>query len=214
MLLTALLTAWLAQPIVPLNPLAQDTLPAMGVHLQTGFGAPNGIVKLGPRLSGALEYRFLHPYVVRGGIEYRYNTVSAKLHLGNPIDVYRVRGDLHGVTLSGDMIYYRGTSHLTGYLGFGVVYALHAFNEDRSSSDSLSTLGITEIDMSAKLGYRLMLGLRWRRNYSLEIGVSEVRPDFLYKRSLAPGVERISEEQSKVGSFYVVFGYAFTFRAR
>lgn len=214
MLLPALMSLWLAQPIVPLNPLEQDTLPAMSVHVQTGFGAPNGIVKLGPRVAGLWEYRFHHPYLVRGGVEYRYNPTSTKLHLGNPLSVYRVRGDLHGIALTGDLLYYRGTRRLTGYLGFGLVYAMSSFTEDRAGSESLEARGINEIDISPKLGYRLMLGLRVKANYSLEIGVSETRPDFIYKLSPAPGIERISKEETRTGSFYVLFGYTFPYRER
>ena len=71
--MTALIfTAWLALPIAPLNPVAEDTLTATNIHISAGVTTPNGVLSTGPEISVKYEMLAVHPMVVRGSIDFKY----------------------------------------------------------------------------------------------------------------------------------------------
>ena len=198
--MTALLLASLLYlPIAPLNPVAQDTLPSLAFHFTGGVAGPNGIVSAGPELSAKCEMLVLHPFVVRGTVDLRYGQTTSNLF---------PQGHLYVTTVGADAIYYRGTHFLTGYIGFGFLYAFHRFDSFDRTADSLyASEGVADVQIDPQNGYRLILGLRYRRNYSLEVSVSEVRPDFRKIGVGEDGSEVRSYQATRTGSFKVTLGY-------
>ncbi|MCP4686147.1 MAG: hypothetical protein GY867_11980, partial [bacterium] len=166
-----LMAAWLTLPLAPMNPIEEDTLPSMSAHVTVAVTAPNGIVSAGPELSAKYELLVIHPFVVRGAVDFKYcHTVS---------DLFP-KGELFSLPLSLDAIYYRGTDHLTGYIGFGGIYAVNYFTPGSSTLDSLTRYqSVVDVEMRDEFGYRLTLGLRYKKAYSLEISISEIYPEFI-----------------------------------
>jgi hypothetical protein len=196
---TLLMTAWLCLPLAPLNPLEQDTLADLSLHLSAGFASPNGIVSLGPDVSGNLEMMVMHPWVIRAGFDYRFGTLYSRLY---------PRGDLNSLVVSTDVLYYRGTSQLTGYIGLGVVYAMNHFSPNQGTSDSLRLQeSVIDVNMAPQWGYRFTMGLRINRNTSLEIAVSELHPNFVFWRQQAPDRQSRFSTPTNTGSFRVSVGY-------
>ena len=76
-MLTLLFTCFLTLPLYPLNPVEQDTLAMMNLHVTAGFNAPNRFGSISPELTGKYEMLFKHPFVVRAACDYRYGTVSS-----------------------------------------------------------------------------------------------------------------------------------------
>jgi len=136
-----LLASWLCLPLAPFNPLEHDTLASVNLHFSAGMSGPNGIVSFGPEISTKYEVLAIHPLVLRGAVDYRYGKLKSNLY---------PKGDIHTTTLSIEALYYRGTNYMTGYVGFGAVYAFNWFNPSATTSDSLwLNESITDIDLEA-----------------------------------------------------------------
>jgi hypothetical protein len=193
-----LLTTWLCLPIAPLNPTEQDTLTDLTFHLTAGLANSNGIVSVGPNASAKFEMMVIHPWVIRVGVDYRYATFNSQLY---------PKGDLNMFGVSSDVLYYRGTNHLTGYLGFGVSYAANKFSANQGTRDSLRRhAGITDIAMQPQWGYRFTMGLRVNRKMSIEISVTDIRPRFKYRRQYSASSSSHFSETTNTGSFQVAVG--------
>ena len=198
-MLATLLATWLLTPIAPLNPIEQDTLPSIALHLSAGMSVPNGVMAAGPELSASYELRVTHPVVIRFGLELQRHTLSSSLF---------PRGNKTSINLSVGTIYYRGTNRMTGYIGVGAVYGINFFDPTTRTLDSLNLLeGVTEISMDRKLGYRLTLGLRIRKKYSFEINVTEMYPILIRTTQLTQNQFRQSSETVRTGTFRLIFGY-------
>jgi hypothetical protein len=196
-----LLATWLTLPIAPLNPVKEDTLSDMSVHFTAGLSNPNGIVTAGPIFSVNYEMLVLHPFMVRGTVDFRYGRMRSNLF---------PQGHLWSTMLGADAIYYRGTDYLTGYIGFGFVYAFHNFVPFDATADSLRVNeGVVDVDMKQKWGYRLILGLRYHKSYSLEVGVVELEPDFRITGADSNSMETRSYQTTRTGSFRITLGYLF-----
>ena len=196
-----LLATWLSLPLAPLNPVQEDTLSDMSLHFTAGLSNPNGIVTAGPVLSANYEILVIHPFMVRGTVDFKYGRVRSNLF---------PQGHLWSTMLGGDAIYYRGTNYITGYIGFGIVYSLHNFVPFDATADSLyQNEGITDVDVQQKWGYRLVLGLRYHKSYSLEVGVVELQPDFKKTAVGSNGGESRSYQTTRAGSFRITVGYLF-----
>jgi len=194
-----LLTALLYMPLAPINPVDQDTLPSLALHLKAGMAGPNGVVSVGPDVSAMLEMLVIHPFVVRGTLDGRYGQVKSALF---------PNGHLYTASCGADAIYYRGTNRLTGYFGIGYFYTVHHFSPFRRTADSLMVNeGLSSVDVQPKFGYRLILGLRFSRIYSLEISVDDLHPDFKMTGIAAEGVESRSYKTTRTGAFRVTLGY-------
>lgn len=199
MLNSLLMTTWLCLPLAPLNPTAEDTLSAAAFHFNVGVTAPNGVVSAGPTASLKYEMLMVHPFVLRATADLSYCEFTANRY---------PNGDLYAMSYGADAIYYRGTDHLTAYLGFGVFFSFHDFRISHESLDSLNREeGITEVDLRQEIGYRLTLGLRYNRVYSMEIGVTELHPEFKKIGSDGLGHETRQYETTRTGSFRISFGY-------
>lgn len=199
-----LLATWLALPLAPLNPIEEDTLASMNAHFSMAVTAPNGIVSTGPEISAKYELLVVHPFMVRGAVDFKYcHTVSELFP----------KGQLLSLPLSLDAIYYRGTDHLTGYIGFGGIYAINFFSPNSSTLDSLTQYkSVTDVDMRNEFGYRLTLGLRYKKTYSLEVSISEIYPEFIMHGVGDNGEITRSMMTTRVGGFRLSIGYLFTIR--
>ncbi|MCD6249991.1 MAG: hypothetical protein J7J98_06665 [candidate division Zixibacteria bacterium] len=201
MMTAFLMTSWLCLPLAPLNPIEEDTLASISLHFTVGVTNPNGIVTAEPLVSAKYEMLVLHPLMVRGTVDFKYGRVTSHLY---------PNGHLYSMLFGVDAIYYRGTDHLTGYIGLGPVLALHHFKMfDETADSSFATERITAIDMQERFGYRLTLGLRYRTSYSLEIAVVELYPDFKKIGIGIDGSEIRSYQTIRTSSFQITFGYLF-----
>jgi hypothetical protein len=196
-----LLAGWLCAPLAPLNPLEQDTLPSQTIHITVGMAGPGGIVSTGPELGFKYEALVIHPFVLRGGGDLKYARTTSNLF---------PKGNLYSAALSCDALYYRGTNRLTGYVGIGAVFAASHFVSSSTTADSLlQHEHVTSVDMRPKLGYRITLGLRVHRWYSLELAITEIRPDFV-KHGVGPnGVTSRLLESTRTGGFRFTVGRVF-----
>ncbi len=198
-MLSAVLTSLLLLPIAPLNPIEQDTLATDNLQFAIGLSTPNGILDAGPSAALFYEYRPLHPWIVRAGVEYRYGEVSGAL---NP------NGELNSYTFSLEGFYYRGSGNWIGYIGGGGLLALNSYNLGSVDADSLFAIeGVTDVEMSQSFGYRILLGLRYKTDYAIEIRVSEVRPDFIFETATGPNSTRFETRQTKTSTISLSFGY-------
>lgn len=201
MLNALVMTSWLCLPIAPLNPVDEDTLASVNLHVTVGLSNPNGVVSVGPLVSIKYELLAIHPLMIRGTADFTYGQITSPLF---------PTGHLYTTMFGIDAIYYRGTNHLTGYIGFGVVYALHNFRAFNDTADSLfATEKVTTVDVEQQPGYRLTLGIRYHRTYSFEIGVVELHPDMKKTGRDRNGGETRSYEPTRTGSFRFSFGYLF-----
>jgi hypothetical protein len=196
-----LMTAWLCLPLAPLNPIEEDTLASVNLHVAAGVAGPNGIVSVGPIASTSLEVLVVHPFMVRATADLAYGRIKSNLF---------PRGDLWTTTFGGDAIYYRGTDHLTGYVGAGMFYATHFFSPSDATADSLNTTeGVTDVDLQQEWGYRIIIGIRYHRCYSLEITMTELTPDFRKTARDESGGGYRTYQETRTGSFRVSLGYLF-----
>jgi hypothetical protein len=196
-----LMTTWLCLPLAPLNPIEQDTLATLNLHLTVGVDGPNGLVSIGPVVSTNWELLIVHPFMIRGTIECGYGKVRSNLF---------PKGNLWSLSAGTDAIYYRGTNHLTGYIGAGAFYVTNFFTPFDATADSLLVNeGTTDVEIQPDWGYRIILGMRYHRSYSLEIAVTELTSEFK-KTGLNPsGTESRSYQSTNSGSFRVTLGYLF-----
>jgi len=201
MLNTLLMTSWLCLPLAPLNPVAEDTLASSNLHFAVGVTNPNGIVTAGPLVSAKYEMLVMHPFMLRGTVDFKYGRVTSQLY---------PNGHLYSILFGIDAVYYRGTDHLTGYIGLGPVLSLHHFKWFDETADSLfATEWITAVDMQQRFGYRLTLGLRYNTCYSLEIAVVELHPDFKKTGVGIDGSETRKYQTTRTGGFRITLGYLF-----
>lgn len=209
-----LLIAWLSLPLAPLNPVEQDTIAGMNLHLSAGVTSPNGIVSAGPELSLKFELRPAHPLVVRTELDLRFGAVGTRFFPGgsNNPSMY-LTGNYQSALTGVDLLYYRGTDRLTAYLGLGLVYAFNRFDP---SDESLALLradyGVDDIDMSQKLGYRLTLGLRFHKAYAFEIAVTQIKPDFVFGRDYGNGTYSKEYFPTQFSGFRFTLGYIWQLR--
>ena len=201
MINTLLMTSWLCLPLAPINPIEEDTLSSTAIHFAVGVTNPNGIVTAGPLVSAKYEMLAIHPLMVRGTVDFKYGRVTSHLY---------PNGHLYSTLFGVDAIYYRGTNHLTGYIGLGPVLSLQHFKWFDETADSLFAFErTTAIDMQQRFGYRLTLGLRYHTCYSLEIAVVELQPDFKKTGIAIDGSETRKYQSTRTGSFRITFGYLF-----
>ena len=198
------MTSWLCLPAFPLNPTAQDTLALMNLHFTVGMSGPNRLTKAGPEVTAKYEILMVHPVVARMAFEYRFGEANSKLYPA---------GDFHGGTLSLVALYYRGTRKMTGYIGAGVVYTFHGFQPTSRVSDSLRVNhGINKVSFEPAFGYRIILGLRFHHAFSLEIGVTEVKPELAFTERISSDKYAISTEKIRLSEVRVTVGYLLTLK--
>jgi hypothetical protein len=208
-----LMTCWLCLPLAPLNPLEQDTLPVLNLHFSAGIGTPNSVISVGPEFSLKCELLVVHPFVVRGGVDYSYSKVKTTLFPNGDLSGITTHGDLQSAAVGIDAIYYHGTNLLMGYIGLGAIYGFYHYRADHGSSAGMvQRFGIDHVGMAKQPGYRVILGLRYRKLYSLEIVITEIRPKFNFTRDVGSASYATSAEETRLSNFRLTFGYLWTIR--
>lgn len=199
-----ILAALMALPLYPLNPTEQDTINHMNLHFTVGFNGPSSVVSGGPEITTKWEWLISHPFILRTALDYRYGSIKTATFPD---------GTMHRGLLSAEVIYYRGTNRLTGYLGAGMVYSMNQFSISDAAADSLrENFEITDVSVNDVLGFRITAGLRILKSYSLEVGITEIRPKYVYTRQYTSERYSISSEQFRFNDFRVSVGYLFTLK--
>lgn len=198
-----ILSTLLSLPAYPLNPVVQDTLNSVNLHLTAGFNSPNSIVESGFEFTLKTEWLVSHPFVVRAAFEYKYGKVNSLQYPD---------GNVRTFTFSSDVIYYRGTDKLTGYLGLGPVYVVSNYNLS-GAAEQLIYKGdiLTEVRIKDSFGYRLTLGLRFRKSYSLEMAATEVKTNFIITNQIDAARFSESATRVRIGDVRVTLGYLIDF---
>jgi len=201
---TLLMAGWLCLPAFPLNPVAQDTIASVNVHFTIGLRGPNNFVSSGPELTSKYEIRLIHPLIVRAAFDYRFGKVNSVLF---------PHGRLHTATVSVDLLYYRGTNKLTGYLGLGVVYAFHHYTLSHNAADSLlKNHQVRDVSVKPNFGFRITMGLRFHRNISLEIGITEIRPKLEFVKWLSENSYSVTTQRMRLSDVRITLGYLWSIR--
>jgi hypothetical protein len=205
-----------AAPLAPLNPLEQDTLPAECFHVSAGVAAGNGVFSTGPEMSAMFEIRPIHPMLVRWELIGRVGSAGIRIWpSGTGISPFVANGSFQSATLGVTALYYRGTTKMTAYIGMGAVYTMAHFAAGSASRSSLSRdYGVNSVSLNPTFGYQLLLGLRYRKSYTLEIGVIELRPDAEYRGSLVNSGYFTGSDQTRLGGFHISIGRIWTIRTR
>ncbi len=199
-MLALLIASWMTLPLYPLNPPDLDTLNSMNLHLSVGVESPNRIHEFGPNLGIDYELLIQHPYLVRLTFDYRYGRIKAGEYPA---------GQLHSTQYGTDFIYYRGANEKTAYIGFGAVLVKNFPVIDRDVADELlQSEGVTDYSMKWRFGYRITLGLRFSKLYSIEIGITEISPFLQTTRSLDNEVYAITTEQVRMNAIRLSIGYS------
>ncbi len=198
--------AMLSLPLYPVNPVKQDTVNFMNMHITAGFTGPNGILATSAEFTTRYELMIVYPLVVRAGVEYKVGSVT---HGSFP------EGLLYGPTIALEALYYRGTNRMTGFIGFGLLWTMYDLKLTGAAADSLRTnFNVTEVRLRSAPGYRIIMGLRFGRSLSLEISTTDVRPDFLYRRDLGENSYVLQSQDARFHDFRVSLGYLIPLMAR
>ena len=207
-----ILTVWLSLPVAPLNPIEQDTVSAMNLHFTAGLSSPTGILATGPVFSVKWEILAIHPLILRSGIDYQFGAFKNRTF--NTFDnIKEINGKVHNLTLSTDALYYRGTNRLTGYIGLGAILTVGDIKLNRESEEQLRhNYDITDIGFKPKLGYRITLGLRYQRVYSLEIAITEIEPDYTVSYYTGNYTYEEISRRTDFSGFKVSLGYLWTLK--
>jgi hypothetical protein len=207
---SVLLTAWLCLPLAPINPVEQDTISAMNLHFTAGVCSPTDILSTGPVFSAKWEMLAIHPVIIRSAIDYQYGSFKNRT-FDLFKDIEEVKGSLNEFTFSADVLYYRGTNHLTGYIGVGAIYTFGSLNFSSETKAALyENYDITNVTLRPQFGYRLTMGLRYHRIYSLEIAILEIEPN--YQVTYDSGINAYSEatQRTDLSGFRISLGYLWT----
>ncbi len=201
-----LFSALLSLPLYPVNPVKQDTVNFMNVHFTAGFTGPNGILSTSAEFTARYELMVVYPLVVRAAAEYK---------VGSVVNGNFPEGVLYGPTVALEALYYRGTNRMTGFFGFGLLWAMYDLKLSGPAADSLRThYNVTEVRLKSAPGYRIIMGLRFGRALSLEISTSDVRPDFLYRRTLGGNSYALQSQDARFLDFRLSLGYLIPLMAR
>lgn len=196
--------AFLALPLYPLNPTAQDTVNSMNLHITTGVISQSGMISAGPELTLKFEYLLTHPFIFRSSLDFTYGEITTRTY---------PNGSVHRQSISSEVLYYRGTKKMTGYLGIGVVYGRGTFKLNDKTYFDNNVLGVPQdIKFGDAVGYRFVLGMRFQHKYSIEVGVTEISPSFIYTRS--SDTNAFSEEEINFQANYVKVSLGYLFRLK
>lgn len=203
-MLALVITSLLSLPIYPLNPIQHDTVATVNLHGTIGLNSPNRMGNMSPELGIKAELLVTHPFIVRTSCEYKLLNMNSKFYPD---------GFLHGVTVAAELMYYRGTSTLMGFIGGGPIAQFnHLSISDRAADSIFTDRGVTSVSVRPTLGYRITFGLRYKRIYSLEVSVSETQPKFLYMSRLSPTEFAESSQRAEISDVRIALGYLWTLR--
>lgn len=194
-----LIATWLAMPLYPLNPVEQDTLNTMNMHITVGVDGPNILTDPGFEVSAKYELMFQHPFILRASADYGVAGIRSQTYPD---------GELHSMTLGVEALHYRGTESMTGFVGLGVLLYKGYFNFDEfDPGELMAGAKDIKVSMKPKIGYRATVGLRFDRSYSLELALSDIRPTI--RLSGANGVGGIRETHDNIHLHEVRFSFGY-----
>ncbi len=202
-MIVMLLSAMMTFSNYPLNPVEQDTVASSNIHFTAGLNGPNGI--LGSGFDASLKYELLlvHPYIVRTAVEIRRSTIINKSY---------PEGYILATTFALEGLYYRGTNRLTGFIGIGMVYVVSSVKQDED--DKLRLLlddGINGVRIKDTFGYRLIVGARFKKSFSLEVAITEIKSDFIYISRISQASFLEESERTRMSNIKVTIGYLLPF---
>ena len=207
---TLIMSAWLMLPMAPINPIEQDTLSAINLHITAGMSGSGGNISPGPEISAKWEMLAIHPILIRSSIDYRYGEFSDRFFEYQQ-NIGKFKGQLHQFNISTDFIYYRGTDYMTGYIGLGPILTLGDIKPTVASLDDFREMyDYVDFSLKPKVGYRITLGLRYQQVYSLELVITEVHPDYLITTSTGTNSYLQRTREVNFSGIKVTFGYLFT----
>lgn len=170
----ALIILFSLTPIVIVPPEVFDTVAELTLSLNGGIQSPNRDLKTGYEFGAKLEYRINHPYIFRFGVDYSQAIVT---------DPHAPSGNKSSINLSADALVYRGRNRIIGYMGIGIVAGLNHYTISGSTLDSLNRAdGVTSVTLNDKIGYRIIMGLRFYETFVFELSFHQTSPDFVYRR--------------------------------
>ena len=194
-----ILTSLLSLPVFPLNPTDIDTLNSSNFHITAGISSPSDFTTGGPEFTLKYELLFYHPIVIRTGVEYNRGRVTK---------ISFPKGDYHGITTSVEILYYRGTDRMMGFVGMGVVYNQGYLNMDDNVADSLfADENISDVYLQGNAGFRFIFGLRKSRLWSFEIRMTDIRSNLVYQRNLGAYRYSIQRVGVRLSDFRITLGY-------
>lgn len=186
-------------PIYPLNPINQDTLNSISMHVAASVSGPNSLVSASPGASAKCELLVIHPFVLRGAVEYGYGSILTRRY---------PRGTLHSLTSALEILLYRGTDELNGYIGGGAFLTANMFAMGKYSADSLLLYEhVEDVDISQAIGYRILFGLRFEKAYSIELSFSDTRPDYIFTERISPTEFSSYRQQLRFTDIRLSVGY-------
>lgn len=201
-MIVMLFSALLTFSNYPLNPVEQDTVASSNIHFTAGVNGPNGI--LGSGFDGSLKFEMLmtHPYIVRAAAELRKSTI---------INMSYPRGYILATTFALEGLYYRGTNRLSGFIGLGLVYVVSSVKQNEADKLRLFLAeGVNDVQIKDTFGYRLILGARFRRSFSLEIVITELKSDFIYITRISQSSFIEETIRTRLSNIKLTFGYLFS----
>lgn len=200
-MLPLLMAAFLSLPLYPLNPTKIDTVNTTNLHLSAGINGPSQMMDIGPEFSIKYEMLLYHPLIARASFDYRFGKVSSEKFPD---------GTIHRGVIAAEVLYYRGTDHLMGFIGGGPVMSISYFSADDNVLQELNDeFGYTDVNIRNAFGYRVTLGLRYKSVYSLEVGITEIKPRFEYITDFEPGHYAVKTEKFRFNDFKISVGYLF-----
>ena len=194
-----ILTSLLSLPVFPLNPTDIDTINSMNFHITAGVSGPSDFASAGPEFTLKYELLFYHPIVLRTGVEYNRGRVTK---------ISFPKGDYYGITTSAEILYYRGTDRMMGFVGMGVVYNQSYLNMDGNVADLLlADKNISDVFLQGNAGYRFIFGLRKSRLWSFEIRMTDIRTNLVNHRDLGLNRFSIQRVPIRLSDFRITLGY-------
>ncbi len=203
-MLPIIIAAFLSLPLYPLNPTAQDTVNTMNLHITTGISSQSAMISAGPEFTAKYEYLINHPFIFRTSLDYINGNINSKNY---------PNGTLHRLSLSTEVLYYKGTKSKMAYLGLGIVYGRGIFDLNDDIYFSNDSLGVPQdIKFGSTFGYRLLMGMRFQHRYSIEVTITEISPSFIYFRDT--GLNAFSEEKFSFRANYVKVSLGYLFKLK
>ncbi len=198
-----ILTLFLLAPIVPRNPVAQDTVADANIHFIVGVRPGTNMVNLSPEVGVRIEYLVIHPIVIRA---------SADLNAARVENPRFPSGQRRSADLAVEALIYRGRKRFTSFIGVGAVYSVNGFHLDRQVADPLlDSLDVVKTDIENRFGYRIFLGFRYREHWSMEVGFQETRPEFSFRVNGTGGGYNYLFKKSDLSTLRLTIGYLIPF---
>ncbi len=197
----ALLVLFSFSPVVIIPPEVYDTANEYSLNIYGGMQSPNRDLRPGFEFGSKLEFRIVHPYILRFGVDYSEADVT---------DPFAPRGRKSSINFNLDALAYRGREGIISYVGLGLAFGINNIQVAPKTLDSLQThLGVTHVSLKDAFGYRVLMGLRFEEQFVFEVSFQQANPDYVYRRDFDNG--DYSEENIS-GTFSVArvnLGYLF-----